>query len=87
MRIASILENQNIEKRISITPDIVLNDKVSGPTTAPIFKAECSFQNSPLSGDYPFLVGMEVDASTTSEKVSLMTILINGYRRTILSGG
>lgn len=68
----------------SITPDIVLNDKVSGPTTAPIFKAECSFQNSPLSGDYPFLVGMEVDASTTSEKVSLMTILINGYRRTIL---
>ncbi|MBL6856938.1 MAG: HlyD family efflux transporter periplasmic adaptor subunit [Rhodobacteraceae bacterium] len=71
----------------SITPDVVDQKMGSTSPSESIFKAECSFQESPLTGDDPFLVGMDIDASTTSEKVSLMTILINGYRRTILSRG
>ena len=84
-----ILKNPPIRecKIQSITPDIVSNEMSSTSSSEPIFKAECSFEKSPLTGDYPFLVGMDIDASTTSEKVSLMKILINGYRRTILGRG
>ena len=84
-----ILKNPPIRecKIQSITPDIVSNKIGSTSSSEPIFKAECSFKKSPLTGDYPFLVGMDVDASTTSEKVSLMKILINGYRQTILDRG
>ena len=49
------------------------------------FEAECRFKASPIAGDYPFLVGMSINASATSVKASLIQILLEGYRRLLVN--
>ena len=43
------------------------------------FQAQCQFNETPLTGDYPFLVGMQVNGSATSVRATLVQILIEGY--------
>ena len=49
------------------------------------YQAECKFQESPLTGEYPFLVGMRVNGSAASVKATLVQILLEGYRRLLVS--
>ena len=46
-----------------------------------VYQAQCQFEESPLTGDYPFLVGMGVNGSAASVKATLVQILFEGYRR------
>ena len=49
------------------------------------FQAQCQFNETPLTGDYPFLVGMQVNGSATSVRATLVQILIEGYRRLMVN--
>lgn len=63
----------------SITPDAV-NDgnQASGPH--PSYAATCQFRKPPMSGSYPLLVGMEVEAQGAHVHASLIQLLLQGYR-------
>ena len=66
----------------SISPDSFVSDDDKEMGKAALsYQAQCQFDKSPLSGDYPFLVGMSLNGSATSIKASLVQILLEGYRR------
>ena len=66
----------------SISPDSYVSDDDSQTGKAILsYQAQCQFDESPLTGDYPFLVGMSLNGSATSIKASLVQILLDGYRR------
>ena len=66
----------------AISPDsFVDGDTDAGTTKLPTFTAKCEFDTSPLMGEYPFLVGMQINATTTSVRATLVQILIDGYSR------
>ena len=66
----------------SISPDSYVSDNNSSTGKATMsYQAQCQFDESPLTGDYPFLVGMSLNGSATSIKASLVQILLEGYRR------
>ena len=68
----------------AISPDsFVETENGTSVDKTPTFTAKCEFKTSPLSGQYPFLVGMQVDATTASIKATLVQILIDGYSRII----
>lgn len=69
----------------SITPDVVASSSPSLPPVAPSYIANCHFQALPLDGAYPLLVGMDVDAYGTSTYASLFQLILQGYRRLVLS--
>jgi len=70
----------------SISPDSFKDDQVSTIEINNLtYQAQCKFQESPLKGQYPFLVGMQVDGSATSVKTTLIQIILEGYRRTLVS--
>ena len=79
-----LLKNPPIRKcKISsISPDsyIIANEGETGKATLS-YQAQCQFDESPLTGDYPFLVGMSLNGSATSIKASLVQIFLEGYRR------
>lgn len=66
----------------SISPDsyVIDNEGETGKASLS-YQAQCQFDESPLTGDYPFLVGMSLNGSATSVKASLMQIFLEGYRR------
>lgn len=69
---------------ISISPDSYVSDNDSKIGKATLsYQAQCQFDESPLTGDYPFLVGMSLNGSATSIKASLVQILLEGYRRIV----
>ena len=70
----------------SISPDSFKDDPMSSIEINDLsYQAQCQFQQSPLRGQYPFLVGMQVNGSATSVKTTLIQILLEGYRRTLVS--
>ena len=79
-----LLKNPPIRKCTisSISPDSFMSNEDNGSGTGTsTYQAQCSFEKSPLTGDYPFLVGMSLNGSATSVKASLIQILLEGYRR------
>ena len=70
----------------SISPDSFKDDQVGSIEINDLkYQAQCKFQKSPLKGQYPFLVGMQVNGSATSVKTTLIQIVLEGYRRTLVS--
>ena len=68
----------------SISPDSFSGDQSNRSLSYEVaFEAQCEFQESPLQGQYPFLVGMRVNGSATSVKSNLVQLLLEGYRRLI----
>ena len=66
----------------SISPDSYTSEDNNQTGKATLsYQAQCQFDESPLTGDYPFLVGMSLNGSATSIKASLVQILLEGYRR------
>ena len=66
----------------SISPDSFMSrEKDEFGKESLTFQAQCEFEESPMTGDYPFLVGMSLNGSATSVKASLIQILLDGYRR------
>lgn len=70
-------------KVVSITPDVVLERESAAMSRTPAFQALCHFDQSPLQGTYPLLVGMQVDAYGTSVQASLVQLLLRGYRNLV----
>ena len=70
----------------SISPDSFKDDQVGSIEIDDLkYQAQCKFQKSPLKGQYPFLVGMQVNGSATSVKTTLIQIVLEGCRRTLVS--
>jgi len=68
----------------SISPDSFSGDQSNRSLSYEVaFEAQCEFLESPLQGEYPFLVGMRVNGSATSVKSNLVQLLLEGYRRLI----
>tara|TARA_B100001093_G_scaffold149529_1_gene142248 strand:+ start:5589 stop:6668 length:1080 start_codon:yes stop_codon:yes gene_type:complete len=83
-----ILNNPPIRECLitSISPDSFKDDQISSIEINDLtYQAQCKFQQSPLKGQYPFLVGMQVSGSATSVKTTLIQIILEGYRRTLVS--
>lgn len=83
-----ILNNPPIRscKITAISPDSFVGETaetIEGDQIS--FQAQCQFSETPLNGDYPFLVGMQVNGSATSVRATLVQILIEGYRRLIVN--
>lgn len=82
-----ILNNPPIRqcKINAISPDSFNSDQESDAIDVDsVYYAQCEFEDSPLTGMYPFLVGMRVNGSTKSVKATLVQILLDGYRRLIV---
>lgn len=83
-----ILNNPPIRECLitSISPDSFKDDQISSTEINDLtYQAQCKFEKSPLKGQYPFLVGMQVNGSATSVKTTLIQIVLEGYRRTLVS--
>ena len=83
-----ILSNPPIRKCtiIAISPDSFNSNQDSDVNSNDLaYQAQCKFLDSPLTGDYPFLVGMSVNGSAASVKATLVQILLEGYRRLLIN--
>ena len=70
---------------IAISPDSFNRNQDSDVNNNDlVYQAQCKFQESPLTGDYPFLVGMGVNGSAANVKATLVQILLDGYRRLLV---
>lgn len=81
-----LLRNPPIRKCTinSISPDSFINSEESEFGKSSLtYQAQCQFEKSPTTGEYPFLVGMSLNGSATSIKASLIQILVEGYRRVL----
>ena len=83
-----ILNNPPIRtcKITAISPDSFKSDQTNSmEIQSTNFQAQCKFEKSPLVGEYPFLVGMQVNGSAISVRATLVQILLQGYRRLVVS--